>query len=180
MPFWGPCHHAHTGPVFGGGSGDHRSCHNERELEHKVSLGVRSGIWSLMLRICQWKKPRGIVRLNTHRTPFSLDLHMMPIPNAIPSAAIAVTLHLANPTHLCRLTLSLTELLLQTVSVFIRRHSREEALSLGRGAHQSLHGAVQSMSVVSSEFGVGSLERGVSGGLGLLDTAARESSLAFI
>lgn len=38
------------------------------------------------------------------------------------------------------------------------------------GAHQSLHGAVQSISVVASELGVGTLERRVSGGLGLLDT----------
>jgi hypothetical protein len=37
--------------------------------------------------------------------------------------------------------------------------------------YQGSHGAVQSMSVVSSELGVGSLERRVSVGLGLLDTA---------
>lgn len=36
-------------------------------------------------------------------------------------------------------------------------------------AHQSLHVAVQGMSVVSAELGVGTLERGVARGLGLLD-----------
>jgi hypothetical protein len=35
---------------------------------------------------------------------------------------------------------------------------------------QSLHVAVKSMSVVSSELGVGTLERGVTGSLGLLDS----------
>jgi hypothetical protein len=38
-------------------------------------------------------------------------------------------------------------------------------------SYQSLGGAVESMSVVSSELGVGSLEGRVSGSLGLLDTA---------
>lgn len=41
----------------------------------------------------------------------------------------------------------------------------------GGMSYQSLHGAVESMSVVSSELGVGSLEGRVSGSLGLLDTA---------
>ena len=53
--------------------------------------------------------------------------------------------------------------------------TRSIAVASNGEAHQSLHGAVQSMSVVSSELGVGSLERGVSGGLGLLDTAARNT-----
>lgn len=38
------------------------------------------------------------------------------------------------------------------------------------GAHQGAHGAVQSMPVVPSELGVGTLERGVTVSLGLLDT----------
>lgn len=40
-----------------------------------------------------------------------------------------------------------------------------------RSAYKSLGGAVESMSVVSPELGVGTLEGGVSGSLGLLDTA---------
>ena len=36
--------------------------------------------------------------------------------------------------------------------------------------YKSLHGAVQSMSVVSPEFGVGAVERWVSVALGLFDT----------
>jgi hypothetical protein len=40
----------------------------------------------------------------------------------------------------------------------------------GIETHKSLHGAVQSMSVVPSELGIGAVERGVSVGLGLLDT----------
>lgn len=51
--------------------------------------------------------------------------------------------------------------------------------SLGEGswlfAHQSLHGAVQHISVVASELGVGTLEGRVSGGLGLLDTVLRRN-----
>lgn len=39
-----------------------------------------------------------------------------------------------------------------------------------RASYQSLHGAVQSMSVVSAELGVGSLQRGVTRSLRLLDT----------
>ena len=46
--------------------------------------------------------------------------------------------------------------------------------------YQSLHGAVQSMSVVSPELGVGSLQRRVSVGLWLLDTIAQKLSLAMI
>lgn len=42
----------------------------------------------------------------------------------------------------------------------------------GRRAYQSLHGAVQSVSVVAAELGVGTLERRVSHGLRLLDTIA--------
>ena len=38
------------------------------------------------------------------------------------------------------------------------------------GTHQSAHGAVKSMPVVPPELGVGSLERGVTVGLRLLDT----------
>jgi len=38
------------------------------------------------------------------------------------------------------------------------------------GTHQSAHGAVQSMPVVPPELGVGTLERGVTVGLRLLDT----------
>lgn len=38
------------------------------------------------------------------------------------------------------------------------------------GTYKSSHGAVESMSVVASELGVGTLERRVSVGLGLLDT----------
>jgi len=41
-----------------------------------------------------------------------------------------------------------------------------------RIAYQSLHGAVQSMSVVASELGVGSLQRRVTHSLRLLDTIA--------
>jgi hypothetical protein len=37
--------------------------------------------------------------------------------------------------------------------------------------HQSAHGAVKSMPVVPPELGVGALERGVTVGLRLLDTA---------
>lgn len=40
--------------------------------------------------------------------------------------------------------------------------------------YQSLHGAVESMSVVASELGVGSLQGRVTVGLGLLDTIARQ------
>ena len=36
--------------------------------------------------------------------------------------------------------------------------------------YESLHGTVQSMSVVSPKFGVGAVERRVSVGLGFLDT----------
>ena len=46
----------------------------------------------------------------------SLDRHMMPMPNVISSAVIAAAMHPFRPrTHLCRLALALTELLLQTV-----------------------------------------------------------------
>jgi hypothetical protein len=38
--------------------------------------------------------------------------------------------------------------------------------------YQRLHGSVKSMSVVSSELGVGSLERWVTVGLGLLDSVS--------
>lgn len=43
----------------------------------------------------------------------------------------------------------------------------------GSSTYQSLHGAVESMSVVASELGVGSLQGRVTVGLGLLDTIAR-------
>lgn len=46
------------------------------------------------------------------------------------------------------------------------------------GADQSLHGAVQHISVVASELGVGTLQGRVSGGLGLLDTIVRRKLLA--
>jgi hypothetical protein len=44
-------------------------------------------------------------------------------------------------------------------------------------AYQSLHVAVKSMSVVSSELGVGTLKRRVTGSLGLLDST-RELAIA--
>ena len=45
-------------------------------------------------------------------------------------------------------------------------------LGLGRGAaYQGLGGAVERMSVVAAELGVGAVERGISHGLGLLDAA---------
>lgn len=65
---------------------------------------------------------------------------------------------------LSRVTLSLLDLLLHCLSVSVVYPSR------WREAHQSAHGAVQSMPVVPSELGVGALERRVSVGLGLLDT----------
>lgn len=43
-----------------------------------------------------------------------------------------------------------------------------------RSTYQSLHGAVESMSVVASELGVGSLQGRVTVGLGLLDTGLRK------
>lgn len=55
-------------------------------------------------------------------------------------------------------------------SLLIGIHSCSLALALLE-LLQSLHVAVESMSVVSSELGVGSLEGRVSGSLGLLDTA---------
>jgi len=48
---------------------------------------------------------------------------------------------------------------------------RESVIVGWRVAYQCLHGSVESMSVVSPELGVGSLERRVPGGLGLLDAA---------
>jgi hypothetical protein len=44
------------------------------------------------------------------------------------------------------------------------------------GTHQSTLGAVKSMPVVPPELGVGSLERGVTVGLGLLDTVFHQIS----
>lgn len=45
-------------------------------------------------------------------------------------------------------------------------------------AYQSLHGAVQNISVVAAELWVGSLEGRVTGSLGLLDTVARDKSIS--
>ena len=42
-------------------------------------------------------------------------------------------------------------------------------------AHQSPHGAVQGISVVSAELGVGTLQGGVTVGLGLLNTVCGQS-----
>lgn len=44
----------------------------------------------------------------------------------------------------------------------------------GLKSYQSLHGAVESMSVVSAELGVGALQGGVTRSLGLLDSVAGE------
>jgi hypothetical protein len=43
--------------------------------------------------------------------------------------------------------------------------------------YQSIHGAVESMSVIASELGVGSLQGRVTVGLGLLDTELRRKRL---
>ena len=64
---------------------------------------------------------------------------------------------------LCRIALALLDLLLHRLSV-------SRPLGVGGGAHQSAHGAVQSMPVVPSELGVGALERRVTVSLRLLDT----------
>lgn len=60
-----------------------------------------------------------------------------------------------------------------TPSVMIVSIRMRRKLMIGRRTNQSLHCAVESMSVVSSELGVGTLEGWVSGGLWLLDTARR-------
>lgn len=52
-------------------------------------------------------------------------------------------------------------------------------LSRESSTYQSLHGAVESMSVVASELGVGSLQGRVTVGLGLLNTIARRLKLVF-
>lgn len=49
-------------------------------------------------------------------------------------------------------------------------------VQVGGRAHQSAHGAVQSMPVVAAELGVGALERRVTVSLGLLDTAGPNKS----
>lgn len=66
--------------------------------------------------------------------------------------------------NLCGFTLALLDLLLQYLSVLASKPAVRT-----RQTYQSLHGAVESMSVVSPELGVGSFERGVAVGLGLLD-----------
>lgn len=67
--------------------------------------------------------------------------------------------------RLCGLALALLELLL-----FIKLVDCLGFFGLEQGeSYQSLHGAVKSMSVVSAELGVGSLEGRVSRSLGLLD-----------
>lgn len=75
--------------------------------------------------------------------------------------------------RLCGLALALLDLLLQRLSVWRR---------IGGGGswatYQGSHGAVKSMSVVASELGVGTLERRVSVGLGLLDTVRVVVSVA--
>lgn len=45
--------------------------------------------------------------------------------------------------------------------------------------HQSLHGTVQSVSVVAAELGVDTLERGVTVSLRLLDTVRRRGICQF-
>jgi len=67
--------------------------------------------------------------------------------------------------RLCGLSLALLDLLLQRLSVWRRVGGGERSAT-----YQGSHGAVKSMSVVASELGVGTLERRVSVGLGLLDT----------
>ena len=66
---------------------------------------------------------------------------------------------------LCRIALALLDLLLQRSSVL------GTSVGIVGMAHQSAHGAVQSMPVVPSELGVGALERGVTVRLRLFDTA---------
>lgn len=44
--------------------------------------------------------------------------------------------------------------------------------------HQSLHGTVQSVSVVAAELGVDTLERGVTVSLGLLDTVRGKNHIS--
>lgn len=75
--------------------------------------------------------------------------------------------------RLCGLSLALLDLLLQGLSVW-RRIVRGSCAT-----YQGSHGAVKSMSVVASELGVGTLERRVSVGLGLLDTVCRRVSWSF-
>ena len=70
--------------------------------------------------------------------------------------------------NLSCLALALLELLLWKMSADIVRESMVGFLSI---AYQCLHGSVKRMPVVSPELGVGSLERRVSRGLRLLDTA---------
>jgi len=67
--------------------------------------------------------------------------------------------------RLCGLALALLDLLLQRLSVW-----RPCGGGGSCATYQGSHGAVKSMSVVASELGVGTLERRVSVGLGLLDT----------
>jgi hypothetical protein len=52
--------------------------------------------------------------------------------------------------------------------------SRSHLIGIALVTHQSLGGAVERMPVVSSELGVGSLERRVSAGLRLLDTIVNQ------
>ena len=75
--------------------------------------------------------------------------------------------------RLCGLSLALLDLLLQGLSVWRR------IVGGSCATYQGSHGAVKSMSVVASELGVGTLERRVSVGLGLLDTVCRRVSWSF-
>ena len=72
-----------------------------------------------------------------------------------------------------RLPLTLLGLLLLRVSVKISRFGWSRFVS----SYQSLGGSVESMSVVSAELGVGTLERGVSHRLGLLDAGKLSADL---
>lgn len=74
------------------------------------------------------------------------------------------------------LALALLSLLLYILLARCFRARTNVASFGGCVSYQGLHVAVKSMSVVSSELGVGTLERGVTRSLGLLDTV-QESAI---
>ena len=80
---------------------------------------------------------------------------------------------------LCRLALALLELLLRRLLVLKLSFVISRKNGEGYRSYQSAGSAVQSVSVVSPELGVSTLERRVSGSLGLLDAVREKRPVSF-
>jgi len=141
----------------------------KRDIIHEQTQALTFDVFIAAHSPCLWRKTR--FPRSRHESPHAVDASQIFSMNpGSPYLVLSFMLVIARPYAASRLP-SLTSFCIDVSAELELPVAGEYVVT-----HECLHGSVERMSVVSSELGVGALERRVSVRLGLLDTGECQTS----